>query len=234
MHYQCEVVLPAGTIDIKAAIASVMRPFDENADEDGEGMSRHAFWDFYVIGGRFAGSKQMAKYDQAKIEEFNAWCTQEKITVAGFTCGKQELQPASQIAKVDAKWNEMFPHQSGKSVPCPMFKHSNDQYGTKGESTIDGDICRLADAKAVKCGRVIFAGPSWQSETQERTGPPEAVFMLTDTEWNGVNHMDIKWDGTIQDALAQWTDKLTRMADGYREQMQPQDDWIVVTVDYHS
>lgn len=235
MHYQCEIVLPPSTEDIKAAVESVMRQFDENMDEDSdEFSSKHAFWDWYVIGGRFAGEKQMAQYDAAKVQEFNDWCTAEKITVSGFVAEKQELSPANQIAKVDAKWNEMFPHSGGVMVACPIFKHSNDQYGTSGESTISGDIGKLSDSKGVKCSRVIFSGPSWSSESNERTGPLEAVFMLTDSEWNGVNHMDVKWDGTVADALAQWSDKLTRMADGYREQMQPQDDWIVVTVDYHS
>jgi hypothetical protein len=235
MHYQCEIVLPPETEDIESAIQSVMRQFDENMDIDNEEFStKNVFWDFYVIGGRFAGSKQMARYDEAKLEEFNQWCQNEKITCAGFVCGKHELSPASQIPKVDAKWNEMFPQEGNVMVACPIFKHSNDQYGRDGDSTIEGDISKLGESKSVKCSRVIFAGKSYDHETKERTGPHEAVFMLTDSQWNGVNHMDVKWDGTVLDALNQWNAKLENYAEDYRKQLQPTDDWLCVTVDYHS
>lgn len=228
MHYQCEIVLPPDTVDIEAAVQSVMRQFDEKSSTE------NVFWDFYVIGGRFAGRKQIAKYDEAKLDEFNRWCKEEKITVAGIVSGKQEISPAHQIPKVDAKWNELFPHPGNVMVACPLFKHSNDQYGRDGNGTIEGDISKLGDSKAVKCSRVIFAGPSYSGETKERTGPLEAIFMLTDSQWNGVNHMDVKWDGTVQDALDQFNANLERYAEGYRKKMQPTDDWLCVTVDYHS
>jgi hypothetical protein len=239
MHHHLEVILPKGTNYIAAAIESVMRAFDENRSEDEEDYdSRHAFWDFYVIGGRFAGNKQLAKYDKQRINEFHKWCEDEKITISNFVAGKQELSPASQIPKVDAKWNEMFPSPSGVAVQCPLFKHSNDQYGNDGNGTIDGDISRLGDSLDVTCSRVIFAGPSFvydrDAGTGERTGPLEAVFMLADTAWNGVNHMDIAWNKTIGDALRQFKEKLSCYAEEYRLRMTPGDDWIAVTVDYHS
>lgn len=234
MHYHCEIILPSGTDDIEAAIASVMRQFDENIDEDDEEFSsRNAFWDFYVIGGRFAGSKQLAKYDESKLEQFYQWMRDEQVTVSSLRCGKQELSPASQIGKVDAKWNEMF-STGGVMVACPIFAHSNDQYGRDGNGTIEGDISTLRESRDVKCSRVIFTGASYDSEANERTGPLEAVFMLCDSAWNGVNHMGIAWDGTIGAALDLWQEKLQRYKEGYRDQMSPEDDWIVVTVDYHS
>ena len=230
MHYQCEIIIPP-TEDVSAAIESIMAPFSEDSgDEDHD--RRRAFWDFYVIGGRFAGEKLLAGLDQDKLDRFNQWCQDEKITVSGVVFGKQSLSPESQIEKVDTMWNELFPREDGLRVACPVFGHSNDQYDS--ESTIDGDICQLGDAKSVKCARVIVAGPSFEVATKENTGPLAATFMLSDRSWNGVNHMDVKWDGTIADALSQFTDKLENYADKYREQMTPADDWLVVTVDYHS
>ena len=235
MHYHCEIIIPSGTQDIEAAVKSVMAKFDESIPHDHEKYSnKNSFWDFYVIGGRFAGSKQIAKYDKEKLDAFNKWCTDEKITVSGLTFGKQEIYPSDQIPKVDNKWNELFPHSSGKIVPCPMFKHSNDQFGRNGGSMIEGDISALGDSHGITCCRVIFAGASYESKSEERTGSLEAIFMLSDSVWNGVNHMDVTWDGTIGDALRQWNERLNCFAEGYKNQMQPKDDWLCVTVDYHS
>jgi len=227
MHYHCEIVIPP-TDDVASAVASVMAAFDENGkDEDGERNS-HAFWDFYVIGGRWAGTKAMAKFDKAKIEEFEAWMTAEKLTVSGLRAGKQRLSPDSQRAKVDDKWNEMFP--SEKFVPCPMFAHSNDQYAKAGPlaGAIDGDVMRLGDLPpGLECGHVIVAGPRYDG-----TGL-HAKFMLKDDAWNGVNFMKVDWDGTVTSALAKYAEKIRDYQDEFREKATPTADWLVVTVDYH-
>lgn len=230
MHYHCEIIIPP-TDDVQSAIESIMAPFSENSGDEDHDRS-NAFWDFYVIGGRSAGAKLLAGLDKETLERFNQWCQDDKITVSGVQCGKQELSPADQVEKVDAMWNELFPPKDGVLTACPMFAHSNDRYDSG--DTIAGDICSLADAKDVRCARVIIAGPSFEMETGKRTGPLEPVFMLTDSAWNGFNHMDIKWDGTVGDSLSQLTEKFKHYKDEYREQMTPADDWLVVTVDYHS
>lgn len=232
MHYHCEVIMPP-TDDVASAIASVMKAFDENAEDTEETSPGNTFWDFYVMGGRFAGHKLMARYDQVKIEEFHQWLRDAGVTVSGFQCGKKTLSPSSQIATVDAKWNAMFPSDKG-AVPCPIFNHSNDQYGRDGKGTIDGDICTLAEACAAECERVIFAGLSWNGDAKERTGPLEATFMLCRTQWNGVNHMKVDWDGRVSTAIEKRKKHLESYGEEYRQQMTPQDDWLAVTVDYHS
>jgi hypothetical protein len=214
VHYQCEIVI-APTDDIQAAIAKVLAPFNENNED-----AQYSFWDWFVIGGRWAGNKQMAQYDQEKIAQFDQWCQDEKITVSGFRAGKSELNPASQIEKVDAKWNEMFP--SDVMVACPVFRHSNDPY--KSESTIDGDICTFPNVPAtLKCSRVIFADPD-----------NEATFMITDSIYNGVDWLDTKWDGSFGSAVEMFKEKFSSYAETYQEKITPKDDWLVVTVDYHS
>lgn len=233
MHYHCEIVIPP-TMDIEAAVSSVLKPFDEDPRErDEDTDTRHSFWDFWVIGGRWAGHKLLAQYDQAKIDEFYEWCKAEKITVAGLQCGKQELSPASQIPKVDAKWNKMFP--SATPIACPLFNHSNNQYGKGLSSTLPKDVSRLADVPAgLKCSRVIFAKPSYQPETKEHDGPLEAGWMLAEDSWNGCNHMKVDWDGTFHSALEKYRESLKNYREEYAARVIPKDDWLVVTVDYHS
>lgn len=233
-HYHCEIILPPETTDIEAAIKSVMEPFNENQPADSEHSDKHSFWDFYVIGGRFAGNKLMSRYDKQKLDDFYAWMKEEKVTVSGFQCGKQSLQPESQITKIDAKWNELFPRKDGTQIPCPIFAHSNDQYGKNGKGTLPDDICPLKDAMDVICSRIIFAGKSYSSDTKTYTGELEAQFMLQEDFWNGVNHVKSTWDGTVKHALEMNLKQLEHYADYFKNQFTPNGDWITVTVDYHS
>jgi len=233
MHYHLEIVLPSDTLDIESAVESILNPFDENNDSEEYSIS-NAFWDFYVIGGRWAGTKLMAKYDKEKISAFYKWMEDEKITVSGFTCGKQTLSPASNIPKVDAKWNEMFPPLDGNNISCPIFSHSNDQYGKDGNGTIIGDICKLSEAMNIECSRIIFTGHSYESSTGNHTGKLEAKFMLSDDFWNGVNHLKTTWDGKVSTAVDMCINNYKNYLDEYKERITPNNDWIIVTVDYHS
>lgn len=239
MHYHCEIVLPPCE-DVENAIASIMEPFDESPSEPNEDHDRqHAFWDWHVLGGRFAGVKAEQAYDKAKLDEFYQWCTDEKVTVSGLQCGKQELKPATQIPKVDAKWNEMFPRQDGKLVACPRFHHSNNQWAHGIEGMIEGDICRVDEALHVTCARVIFAGPSWvcgdkEGDAGSYTGPLKAEHMFCEDIWNGVNFVTTNWDGKLSTAIDMYRKHLERYKDEYRRVIEPHDDWQVATVDYHS
>lgn len=229
MHYHLEIILPPQTEDIEAAVKSVMAPFYENAETE-EHSTRHAFWDFYVIGGRFAGNKLVAALDQDKVKAFNEWCIAFNLTVSRIQSGKQRIDPASQIPAVDAKWNELFPREDGVMVPCPLFAHSNDQYGCDGKGTIEGDIAPLGQCLAVECSHIIFAGPVKNYETDEYT----AHYMLSESLWNGVTHVKAAWDGTIGAALDEYVTRLQGCNDEYRQAHTPTDDWLAVTVDYHS
>lgn len=224
MHYHLEIVMPP-TDDIKAAVKTILAPFNEQGtDEDGEPV-RNGFWDWWVIGGRFAGTKMQAKLDPTKLDSFQKALSERKVTVAGFTAGKQEISPASQIPMVDALWNEFFPESNGLS--CPLFKHSNDQY--KNDSLLPDDVTRFADVSTnLDVERVIFAAPDYKNEGLE------AVFMLSRDFWNGVNHQKTDWDGTFTAAVDQFAAKRERYSDEYIARSTPQDDWLVVTVDYHT
>ena len=218
MHYYCEIIIPP-TDDIQGAVDSIMKPFDEQPE--GEDRNCNPFWDYWKIGGRWAGTKLLARYDKERLDAFHAWMRAENITVSCVTAGKETLQPASQIGKVDAKWHEMFP----SDTVCPLFDHCPE--------TLDSDICSLKDALDLTPERVIFGGPSYSGK-HSWDGPIEATYMLCESQWNGVNHMPIKWDGTVRGALDSFREGMDRYSKEYRPHIDPQDNWLAVTVDYHS
>lgn len=224
MHYHMEIIMPP-TDDVEAAVASIMKPFDENGEDEEGNPNRHAFWDWYQIGGRWSGSHLKARYEPERLDEFFGWLQSEKVTVSGIRFGKQKLKPSGQIQKVDAKWNEMFP--SERFEPCPIFQHSGDN--------MTDDVCRLVNLpERITCSHIIIAGPRYDHDTNKRTGPPEAVYMVQDEIWNGVTHVKADWDGTVRQALAMHSERLKNLNPEYAALMTPSDDWLVVTVDYHS
>jgi hypothetical protein len=225
MHHHCEIIMPPSA-NIQETIDAIMKPFSEN-DTDDEGHSGHAFWDWFVIGGRWAGTKETCRYDAGKMEEFYKRLAAERVTVSGFQCGKQQLEPASQIPIVDGIWNEFFPTETGEITPCPVFAHSNNQYDSN--DLLSCDICRVDEiSESLTAGRVIIAGPNYDDSRIE------AHFMLCDDQWNGVNHMKVDWDGKVLSALTQFTEKASHYREEYAAKITPKPEWICVTVDYHS
>lgn len=225
MHSHCEIVIPP-THDVESAVMSVMSEYDENNED----QRSFAFWDWYVIGGRWAGCKLMSKFDAKKLGQFTEWLDSEKLTISGLVWGKQELNPRDQIERVDAKWNEMFPSDGGAIAACPIFKHSN----PNGEM-IDGDICRVSEMKSdYKCSRILFSGPSYDQETDGYTGQLKSTFMLSEDFWNGTNHVRTIWDLTFKHALNLFQESIEHTSDAYKSAVSIQDDWLVVTVDSHS
>lgn len=213
MHYHLEVILPP-TENIQTDLEAILAPFDENAKKP-----NHPFWDWWQIGGRWSGVKQEASFPQDKLEAFKQWLRDEHITVSGVQIGKHELSPSSQIAKVDAKWQEMF----GVTTPCSLFQHSN-----IGGQSITGDICILKDMPpSLSASHVIIAGPAYKEGI-------EACDMIQQDIWNGVSHVKTEWDGLVVTALDKWKDRLKTYGNDWREAHTPKEDWLVVTIDYHS
>lgn len=194
MHYKLEIIMPP-TDDVEGAVEKIMEPFSEYNED-----SKHTFWDFYSIGGRWAGNKVEARIDPKILEEFYQWCKDEKITVSSVQCGKQTLSPADQIPKVDEKWQEM----TGLDGPCLIFDHAGSGYGS-----LDGDVCKLSELpEGYTASHVIIADNDGR-----------VLLMLEDLLWRGDNGTD--WDGKVQSAI----DKC---------EVTPTEDWLAVTVDYHS
>ena len=222
MHYHCEIIMPP-TKDIETALWQILEDFNENTEEP----SGNEFWDFYVVGGRFAGTKETCGYAEEKISAFYEQLKEKKITVSGFQSGKQSLSPPSQIPVVDKLWNDFFPTENGEIVPCPLFEHSNNQYDSN--DLISYDICRFDEIPSkLSCERIIFAAPSYDGKKTE------ATFMLCQSQWNGVNFMPIAWDGKVASAIEKFKDVLERYGEEYQEKCTPKDNWLCITVDYHS
>lgn len=217
MHHHLEIILPP--IDrIEDAIKEIMAPFDENNEDE----CSNSFWDWYVIGGRWAGEHLRASVDPDKLSQFYDELEARKITVSGVTCGKQTLQPADQIPTVDELWREYFPDSELNT--CPLFSNFNDQYK---DNCLDVDPLEQIPEE-LTASHLIIAGPNYND-----TGY-EAVFMIETSIWNGCNFVETTWDGKLKTGVDLHIKKLTGYADEYRKKITPQPDWLVATVDYHS
>lgn len=223
MHHHLEIIMPP-TEDVKKSIDQIMAPYSENyEDEEGETRS-HAFWDFYVIGGRYSGVRINQQFEGPRLDQFHKLLNEKKITVSSLTCGKEKLQPASQIPEVDKLWREHFPE--GGEV-CPLFNHYNDQYT---DSQGFPDIIKLKDLhKNLHAAKVIIAKEHWKDK-----GKLDIGFMIEDSSWNGVNYIDSSWKGGVFEAVNMWKEKLETYKEEYKEKNMPKDNWLAVTVDYHS
>lgn len=218
MHSKLEVIL-APNLDVEKTVEEVMAPFDENAS-DSEEYSGHGFWDWYVIGGRFSGDKLLAGYDQDKLKKFYELLSERKVTVSGVICGKETLQPESQRGMVDALWNEWFPPEDGVPVACPLFDHS--------PKVLSSDIAPLCNCLDMTAHAVLVVGPKWTGEGVE------ASFLIHRNVWNGVVYLDVDWDGKIGSAVEKCKKRLGNAKPDFAAARMPQDDWLCVTVDYHS
>lgn len=206
MHYLLEIVMPP-TDDIQGAVDKILEPFSQY---DGR---ENCFYDWYVLGGRFSGAKAQARIDKDVLENFYRWLKEEKVTVSGVICGKQMLKPDDQIEKVDAKWKEM----TGRDEPCSLFSHAGDE--------CDGDVCTVGELpEGYKASHVIIASDE-----------NFAVYMVQDKLWNGVSWQDATWNGCVRAAIYKWIEEGAKLyEEEYQLKITPTDDWLVVTVDYHS
>jgi hypothetical protein len=212
-HYHMEIVIPP-VINVKEFIDSAMAEFSENNDE-----SRHTFWDWFEIGGRYSGIKIEEILGRDRIKSFWEILKAEEITVSSFTCGKQELAPKSQEAKVNALWNEHFPNSPVKT--CPLFRNYNENYA---------DIHELGKVpESLEMYTFMIAVPNKFYENK-----PSAEFLLHKDFWNGRNFQKTDWDRTLKHAMELFREKTRNYKDDYREEITPKPDWLCVTIDYHN
>jgi hypothetical protein len=211
MHYNLEVIMPP-TDDIETALGTILEQFDENYEDEEMSVNSNGFWDWYQIGGRWSGAKIEAFLDKEKKDAFYEKLGEMDITVSGMSWGKQELQPADQIEAVDALWREWFP-ESGVEQ-CPFFKHFDDANNL--------DICTLEEVSPdMEAYHVIIAVPS------NYDGKLTTKTMYMTELWNGVSFQKTEWDGNLLNTVKAHNERMT-------EDQTVKDDWLVVTVDYHS
>lgn len=227
MHYLLEIILPNDTKDIKNAVEQIMNPFSENREDD-ENHSGYSFWDWYVIGGRWAGQKLISTFDKEKVDKFYRLLNQHGITVSSITCGKQEIKPEDQIPFVDDLWNELFPENDGR--PCPIFNHSNNQYDKYG--IICGDIMPVKECLDFDCGHVIIA--SLHDYNGKYPSEFVADYMVKDSIWNGVIHQNTDFKGCVGEAIRMFKDHIKNYNPDYIKKFENIENWLSITIDYHS
>ena len=62
----------------------------------------------------------------------------------------------------------------------------------------------------------------------------DPVTLLHKEIWNGCTHQKTEWSGNVKEALAFHGKRLDMYGEEYRKKVTVRDDWLCVTVDYHS
>lgn len=218
MHYHLELIMPP-TDNVEKALAEILGPWSENYEDEEEGANKHGFYDFYEIGGRYSGRKLEALLGDEKLKEFKQALIEKKVTVSGLQFGKETIAPASQIPMVDQMWNEFFPDSPVKV--CPLFDHYKENWG---------DIMKVSEIpKDLTAFRVIIAAPKYEDDPTF-----DIKYMISQDIWNGVKHLDVNWDTKVETALADYKKDIGRGVESYIERCGVKDDWLCVTLDYHT
>lgn len=214
MHYHLEIIMPpCSPSEIEARVSEIMAPWEEGGKDEYGDEQRHGFWDWYEIGGRYTGSHRRASFDPEKLSVFYDAIRDAGVQIKGLVLGKEELATDADRAKVESLWREFFPDDE---IGCQDFK---DYDGADVDyRTVE------AIGKHLSAYRVIVA--DWHEWKEERN--LRAKRMLTKEIWNGVEHQDAKWTGSVPDLISE-----VRSVDNWRS-VDIGDDWLCVTVDYHS
>ena len=217
MHFHNEIVIPPTKhLSVEPVVKEVMARFDETSEDVPEWEQKHTFWDYFLIGGRFSGSKLTSGIPKEDMDEFIKLLQHHNITVSNFQAGKQNIEPRYQVPMVNALWQEKFP---GKGSVCPIFK-SDEKYNS--------DICTVENIKdGLKCYRVIIG------TFNAKKNKYEASWMIEENMFNGLCLIKSDWDTTVKHALKKYHDYLHQYDRVPQPHMLVQDDWLVVTVDNH-
>ena len=162
MHYCLEIIIPSMERDqIAETIEHILDPFSEY-NEDPHATT---FFDWYVIGGRWNGTKAQQFISKERIDEFYAKLNEMKVTVSSVIAGKQHLSDEF-VEPVNELWKEMFADTPFNH--CPIF----DNWESRYTDALDypGNVMKLGDLHPdTSCARVILAGPEqrWNHETHE-------------------------------------------------------------------
>lgn len=254
MHYHLEVILPpdAGETEaeVEDAVSEVLAPYSEDrhyswgedvgflastSSEEAidrrleeiierEHTSRWAFWDYWSVGGRWTGSHDLSHIAPSDLDAFRKAEVAHQFTVSGVQFGRPTLQPASQAEEVDRRWREAFPQSPLKQ--CPLFDHAGGR-----------DIHRLGYVgEHLTASHLILATHSHvpaedrAPDASRWSGPLKVERMWLSQVWWAGTWMETAWDGRIPD----FEKEFGHYAPEWQEGNMPNEDWWIVTVDYHS
>jgi hypothetical protein len=232
MHYHLEAIIPP-VKDLEKALESLLAEFNKNGkDEDGEANS-HTFWDWYEVGGRWSGEHAKSLLDKDKFNAFEQELVDKKIQISGLRWGKPELASSSEIRIVKQLWLAYFPDAP---IECPLFKNTT-------SAKCKYDVMPLVDLpKTFTCATFIVAQYPFNYEYKKNNlllwtvgDSLKPNFLLQRQYWNGVNHQDTSWDGTVGHALELYEkDWSYSKGEEHVATNKMKSDWLAVTVDYHN
>ena len=219
MHYRGEIVIPP-VDNVEEFINEMLEPWNEKykymETATSDKQNPYAFFDYFVVGGRYNGDKVLDSLPENGRERFYKRLNAEHVTVSGIQFGKQTLQPTSQKSLVDSIWCEMFPDNILKE--CPLF----DNY--KGNMW---DIMPLANIpQQTEAYYVIIA--------KADVSKPNVSHIFQKEVWNGKDWLECKFDGCVTTALEMVNKKLDHLDETARAAFLPNEKWLCVTVDFHS
>lgn len=229
MHYHAEVILPPKpVVGVEVAVEMVMEPFNENIEGE-EDHGEPKWWDFYIIGGRWHGNKLRHSLGEDKIEAFYKELQEEKITFSSLYAGRDKVMPESQEGRVDEIWRKHFP---GTTETCFLMEHGNDKYA----NTLDLNVCKLGDLPEDYSAARVLIGGQHMSDIEKGEGllHLHCTYMVSQGVWNGVTHQDTSWKGSVTRAAKDWNAQLENYNPEFAKPNTTTDDWLSVTVDYHS
>ncbi len=215
MHYHLEIIMPP-VDDVEKAVEQIMAPFDENQPDDSEHFGKNSFWDYYSIGGRFGGSHLQSRYSAEAIEGCEREMNEVGVKVKGIQFGRPELAGSESKRKAMEVWSRHFPSEP----ECWFF--------TNGQR--DLDVCKLSEVgEHLTAFHLIIASPDWADDSAL-----SAREMTSQSIWNGVSIVDTSFDGFVMKFLAGMEEKKSKATDEWKAKHLPTQDWLAVTVDYHS
>lgn len=226
MHAVAEIIIPP-TKDIKASITTVMEYFIEEDDKGEKPKGGHAdWWDFWEIGGRFSGRKIECKIDPNKLTQFNEFLKDQNITVSPVTCGKHGIERVD-ICTVATIPDELTCDRLIIAGLEPNFEEWSRNF----------DLAKAEFGVGVTEESFFHQHPRWNEARRKADDVTPKTELCVQrmwllSYWNTVEWQPTAFEGNVKKALADMRTQ-PRLSDEY-----PwcgwEDDYLVVTVDYHN
>ena len=130
------------------------------------------------------------------------------------------------VKEILAPFNERIPYDADSGVGGHSFY---DYYSIESWQNSDKEKVRKFSELSPEdsAWRVIIAGPDIYGDTV-------ANFMISRKIWNGVGFIPVAWDGQLSSAIEMWKKEAEGWRDEWHKRLIPSEDWLVVSVDYHS
>ena len=226
MHEHLEMFLPPqASENIEVWITNLLTPFAVHyKDEQYGDPNPYAFYDYYRIGGGYAGRHLLQRIDPDGSRTREIWADYRAL----FDNQKhRDLDDEAVELRHRNLWRNHFP--DGGPI-CPLF-----QSNVKVES----DICLVGElAPGLTAARMFVA----QNRNGDTAGElPEHLnmhsvcfYMLCVEVWNGANLQRTDWNGLVSDGIER---QQAHVRQHYRQEFYQDyainDDWLVATIDYH-